>query len=58
MAGIKKHREGHGRGHCLVSDRIPEAIEGLKTTRIPKVATGIPAIVHSIRIRTQRDGRT
>jgi len=35
-------------GHGSVSDQIPEAIEGLKTTAIPKVATGIPAIVHSL----------
>ncbi len=34
-------------GHGIVSDRIPEAIAGLKITAIPKVATGIPAILHS-----------
>src|SRR5216683_1953946 len=35
-------------GHGSVSDQIPEAIEGLKITAIPKVATGIPAIIHSL----------
>src|SRR5271167_944153 len=35
-------------GHGVVSDQIPEAIEGLKITAIPKVATGIPAIIHSL----------
>jgi molybdopterin-dependent oxidoreductase alpha subunit len=34
-------------GHGLVSDRIPEALE-IKITAIPKVATGIPAILHSL----------
>lgn len=34
-------------GHGIVSDQIPEAIAGLKITAIPKVATGIPAILHS-----------
>ena len=34
-------------GHGIVSDQIPEAIAGLKITEIPKVATGIPAILHS-----------
>jgi hypothetical protein len=33
--------------HGVVSDQIPEAIE-VKTTAIPKVATGIPAILHSL----------
>src|SRR5712675_447838 len=46
MAVNKKYKPSYR--HGLVSDRIPEAIEGLKTTRIPKVATGIPAIVHSL----------
>jgi len=46
MAANKKYKPSYR--HGLVSDRIPEAIEGLKTTRIPKVATGIPAIVHSL----------
>src|SRR5579864_4418585 len=46
MATNKKHKRSLS--HGLVSDRIPEAIEGLKTSRIPKVATGIPAIVHSL----------
>lgn len=36
-----------GSGHGVVSDQIPEAIE-VKTTAIPKVATGIPAILHSL----------
>src|SRR5690242_898017 len=35
-------------GHGVVSDQIPEAIEGLKIAAIPKVATGIPAIIHSL----------
>src|SRR5216684_7935003 len=35
-------------GHGSVSDQIPEAIEGLKITAIPKVATGLPAIIHSL----------
>ena len=34
-------------GHGVVSDQIPEAIE-VKITAIPKVATGIPAILHSL----------
>src|ERR1700722_18343104 len=33
--------------HGLVSDQIPEAIQ-VKITAIPKVATGIPAILHSL----------
>ena len=33
--------------HGAVSDQIPEAIE-VKITAIPKVATGIPAILHSL----------
>src|SRR6202158_4536645 len=33
--------------HGDVSDQIPEALE-LKITAIPKVATGIPAILHSL----------
>ncbi|MGA9724334.1 MAG: FdhF/YdeP family oxidoreductase [Candidatus Binatus sp.] len=37
-----------GSGHGIVSDQIPEAIAGLKITAIPKVATGIPAIIHSL----------
>src|ERR1700726_737104 len=46
MATNEKHsrRISHG----LVSDRIPEATRGLKIAAIPKVATGIPAIVHSL----------
>jgi molybdopterin-dependent oxidoreductase alpha subunit len=35
------------RGHGVVSDQVPEAIE-VKITAIPKVATGIPAILHSL----------
>src|SRR5258708_25987762 len=35
------------REHGVVSDQVPEAIE-VKTTAIPKVATGIPAILHSL----------
>jgi molybdopterin-dependent oxidoreductase alpha subunit len=34
-------------GHGVVSDQIPEALE-VKITAIPKVATGIPAILHSL----------
>ena len=34
-------------GHGVVSDQLPEALE-VKTTAIPKVATGIPAILHSL----------
>jgi molybdopterin-dependent oxidoreductase alpha subunit len=37
-----------GSGHGIVSDQIPEAVEGLQTTAIPRVATGIPAILHSL----------
>jgi molybdopterin-dependent oxidoreductase alpha subunit len=46
MATNKKHKRSLG--HGLVSDRIPEATRGLKIAAIPKVATGIPAIVHSL----------
>src|SRR5258708_12098863 len=35
------------REHGVVSDQIPEALE-VKITAIPKVATGIPAILHSL----------
>jgi molybdopterin-dependent oxidoreductase alpha subunit len=35
------------REHGVVSDQIPEAIE-VKIAAIPKVATGIPAILHSL----------
>jgi anaerobic selenocysteine-containing dehydrogenase len=34
--------------HGLVSDRIPEPTNGVKIARIPKVATGILAIIHSL----------
>src|SRR5258706_8479455 len=34
-------------GHGIISDQVPEAIE-VKTAALPKVATGIPAIVHSL----------
>src|ERR1700687_6245193 len=34
--------------HDSVPDQTPEALDGLKITGIPKVATGIPAIVHSL----------
>ena len=33
--------------HGLVTDEIPEALQ-VKITAIPKVATGIPAILHSL----------
>ena len=33
--------------HGLVTDQIPEALQ-VKVTAIPKVATGIPAILHSL----------
>jgi molybdopterin-dependent oxidoreductase alpha subunit len=46
MATNKKHKRSPS--HGLVSDRIPEATRGLKIAAIPKVATGIPAIVHSL----------
>ncbi len=36
-----------GTDHGVVSDQIPEAIE-VQITAIPKVATGIPAILHSL----------
>ncbi len=32
---------------AVISDQVPEAIE-VKITPIPKVATGIPAILHSL----------
>ena len=35
------------RNHGVVSDQMPEAIE-VKIAAIPKVATGIPAILHSL----------
>jgi len=44
---IDRIDEGKASGHGVVSDQIPEAIE-VKTTAIPKVATGIPAILHSL----------
>src|SRR6202030_4351999 len=44
---IDRIDEGKASGHGVVSDQIPEAIE-VKITAIPKVATGIPAILHSL----------
>src|SRR5882762_12028329 len=46
MASNRKYKRSYDLG--LVSDRIPEALEGLRIAAIPKVATGIPAIVHSL----------
>ena len=46
MATKNKYKRSFS--HGLVSDRIPEATRGLKIAAIPKVATGIPAIVHSL----------
>ncbi len=46
MAAKKNHKRSYD--HGPVSDRIPEAIEGLKIAAIPKVATGLPAIIHSL----------
>ncbi len=36
-----------GSDHGAVADRVPEAIE-VKISAIPKVATGVPAILHSL----------
>src|SRR5260370_42241047 len=46
MVAKKNYKRSYD--HGLVSDRIPEAIEGLTIAAIPNVATGLPAIIHSL----------